>query len=558
MTRFTNLGVVLRTLVLLISLQTPMTTAAGLDFRPNANHIFNAIHSSMRQWGSSLHHNGMSFFLATVPAGTQFYHGNSSPDPVNGTEWLAFEPEHALMFARPFRHGPPPPGKGPHKRTQVPLQPEPEALSHEPEKDKTRNQNQTGWLHTYTAAKDLRLLYIDGMSAAKTDNGTLDSQDRILLRDALGGRDGMMLEKERADLACQMARDHYEGRLDGVIRMEAGFEIILCDFARDLNEVRVTQVKPDDKRDRRGPDKGKGKKDIAGEGIWYKAIAARFNGIGGNRVILNYDNFVTAYTYGLDLFRPSAGTGNLLPRLNHLFADELGPIRNDLDRLIMDHDPKESIFNWQTIADMVVQRYAHELKYLASGQLSTLQELHQEIENSLSPFVDYSNRDAALEADRCSSQFLPAGVPTDGLAGDAIRSVGRSICSTMIAAWHQTDYDIAVGYFHSLNDYLSWTTWKECSGCTDNEVCVIPIWPTGTVEDYEHPQCRDARNPSGQGQRYWGGRGGPPDGPDGPEVPRHSRWLQKLMYYLEAMIRLGHGHEHNFPMRDERKQFARN
>jgi hypothetical protein len=46
--------------------------------RLNAFQIFNAIHSAMRQWGSSLNHNGMSFFLATVPEGQLFYHGSQN------------------------------------------------------------------------------------------------------------------------------------------------------------------------------------------------------------------------------------------------------------------------------------------------------------------------------------------------------------------------------------------------------------------------------------------------------------------------------------------------
>ncbi|KAB8201087.1 hypothetical protein BDV34DRAFT_203598 [Aspergillus parasiticus] len=532
MTGLTLPVALLRAFLLLFVLHVSSITASELNFPPNANHIFNAIHSSMRQWGSSLHHNGMSFFLATVPKGTQLYHGNSSPEPVNGTEWLAFEPEHAMVFARPH-HGPPP-GKGPHKRSQLPLK----LGSKESGKDQDKDQDKPGYLHTYTAAKDLRLLYLDGMSAAKTENGTLDSQDRILLRDALEGRPGM-LEGERAELICRMARDNYQGRLDGVIRMEAGFEIILCDFARDLNEIRVSQVKSD--RKGLGPRGGKGKKGgLDGGMLWYKAIAARYNGIGSNRVILNYDNFVTAYVYGLDLFRSSGSNSNLLPRLNHLFADELGPIRNDLDHLILNHDPSEASFNWQGVADMVVQRYAHELRHLVSGQLSTLQALHEEIENSLGPFIDYGDRNAAQEADRCSTQFVPAGAPSDGLASDAVRSVTHSICSTMIEAWNQTDYDTAVAQLQSLMDYLSWTTWKECKGCADNEVCVIPIWPMGTVEDYEHPQCREASRPSGQGRRYWGGRPGGPGGPGGPEGPdgfRHSSWLQRILHYLQAMIR---------------------
>ena len=54
---------------------------------PNAIHIFNAVHSAMHQWGSSLHHNGMSFCLITIPDGTQFYHGSDTPDLVTGMEW---------------------------------------------------------------------------------------------------------------------------------------------------------------------------------------------------------------------------------------------------------------------------------------------------------------------------------------------------------------------------------------------------------------------------------------------------------------------------------------
>lgn len=33
-----------------------------------------------------------------------------------------------------------------------------------------------------------------------------------------------------------------------------------------------------------------------------KAIAARYDGIGGGRVALDYEHFVAAYTYPIDLF----------------------------------------------------------------------------------------------------------------------------------------------------------------------------------------------------------------------------------------------------------------
>lgn len=53
----------------------------------------------MRQWGSSINHKGMSFFLATVPQGVQLYHGTNRSSAITGMEWLAFEQEHAMQFA---------------------------------------------------------------------------------------------------------------------------------------------------------------------------------------------------------------------------------------------------------------------------------------------------------------------------------------------------------------------------------------------------------------------------------------------------------------------------
>jgi hypothetical protein len=75
----------------------------------NAPHIFNAIHSSMRQWGSSLYHNGMSFFPARIPPNTHLYHGTNKAYAITGMQWLAFEIEHAELFAQSCVGRPPPP-----------------------------------------------------------------------------------------------------------------------------------------------------------------------------------------------------------------------------------------------------------------------------------------------------------------------------------------------------------------------------------------------------------------------------------------------------------------
>lgn len=277
----------------------------------NANHILNALHSSMRQWGSAWNHNGMSFFLASVPAGTQFYHGTSSASPINGTEWLAFEPEHALGFAR-VRRPRGSPGKGPHGPPPTKMTGLVEDTLQNVLHDSTADEeDKWGYLHTYSAAKDLRLLYIDGLSAGKTDMGTTDSQDRILLRDNIASSsnmDAMMPppeysngkdevsqkrasgppgEYERAVQGCAVAKNDWNDRIDGFLRAEAGFEIILCDFARDLDLVRISAVHREDEEQR----------GFGASGYFYKSIASRFNNIGGNRVTVNYNHFVTAFSH---------------------------------------------------------------------------------------------------------------------------------------------------------------------------------------------------------------------------------------------------------------------
>ncbi|KAI7106040.1 hypothetical protein KC340_g4349 [Hortaea werneckii] len=373
----------------------------------NANHIFNAIQSSMRQWGSSLNHNGMSIFLATVPKDVEFYHGTSNPHPINGTQWLAFEPEHALVFAR--GHGPPGGGDGgpggpprpksvrsirerggksidgnskqpnhdgkeenpdyrQHHQSSSPPRPphhfgherddrrnewEPEHTGDENTRQKpisapkrpTSNGMSSGYLHTYRTKHPLRLLYVDGQSAAKSTKGTLDMQDLVLLHEnppeeaveaiqrsreftedeeysfdrlshdephatdfetpgeshakrlsiASRAKDprrlrggGPLGESVRAERLCELARTEYKGRVDGILRMEAGFEIILCDFAQHLDVVSIAAADPVID----GPGPGGRNGDMLS---YYQAIASRYDGIGGRRVSLDYDNFLTLF-----------------------------------------------------------------------------------------------------------------------------------------------------------------------------------------------------------------------------------------------------------------------
>ncbi|KAK8162465.1 hypothetical protein BKA80DRAFT_183806, partial [Phyllosticta citrichinensis] len=463
------------------AIDTPTHQPDGLH---NANHIFNAVHSSLRQWGSSLQHNGMSFFLGSVPEGTQFYHGRHSNQTVKGIEWLAFEPEHAMVFAGP-RPRRPPPGHGPPG--EAPGEGHPDSA---------------GYLHTYRTKHPLSLLYIDGMSAGKTNKGTLDSTDILLLGwnisdDKPHGRWG---EDARAQHLCDIAAHEWGDRIDGFLRMEMGFEIILCDFEKHLDTERVTQVEgrvPDE----RGPRGG------FGDMTYYRAVAARFDGIGGDRAQLNYDDFVTAYAYGLDLFR-----GEQLPRLANVSNSTLQTMRADVTAMVLSHTPPvvykklPASRNWQNIADMVVERYSSRFPDLLSSRVNSLKQLQAEVTAILRPYIDYGLRNSTAEVERCATAYLsrevleaPEAAP---LAAHAIRGVTTAICSSLVNASQAKTLEDAQSVIRNLTEYLQWTTWKRCTGCEANEVCFIPIWPAGRTQDYENPQCQSSL-PNSRGDSYW-------------------------------------------------------
>ncbi|KIW71774.1 hypothetical protein PV04_00011 [Phialophora macrospora] len=484
----------------------------------NANHIFNAIHSSMRQWGSSLFHNGMSVFPAVVPAGTQFYHGTGLEEPIQGLEWLAFEPEHAIMFARSFK---PPDSEtkwpmddsGQHLQSRIdklaPSEPVQIIVASSGDEDyrprPSPPRSEPGWLHTYRTKEATPLLYIDGMSAGKCDKGTLDSQD-VLLLNASSESKGRFWERERADRLCKLAAEQWSGKIKGFIRMEAGFEIIMCSFSDSLDFVQSTRAGPFAPTGAKpNPEKSQFQRSVW---EWVKFVTARYDGIGGGRVRLDYDKFITAYSYDFDLFQAHDG----LPRLENASVTSLNLARVDIDTMIRAWDPDQissgNSTDWQSVADMVVERYGKLLKYLVSGSVRTTEELLSELELTLRVFIDSDARDAKAEVDRCSWQFNPTDSNVQSsIAARSIHDVTRRICETLFLI-----FDINMPRSESLRHlwaiihYLDWSVWKKCSECPFEEICFIPMWPFGAPEDRENPQCRNASDLSGR-MGYWGNPG---------------------------------------------------
>ncbi|VDC07251.1 unnamed protein product [Peniophora sp. CBMAI 1063] len=166
--------------------------------------IFNSVSSVLQRWPNTIKRPGHSFVPATMPAGTIVYHGRGSAEVPTKPEWLAFDFEHAYIFAR----------------------------------------GQQGHVLTFATTRALKLIYLDGASAAKIDDGALDTQDLIMYREVKGGEGherGGMGEHERIEKLCQWGKPL---GVDGFVRMEFHFEVMYCDFSDGVELVSALQILP--------------------------------------------------------------------------------------------------------------------------------------------------------------------------------------------------------------------------------------------------------------------------------------------------------------------------
>jgi hypothetical protein len=501
--------------------------------RANGPHIFNAIHSSMRQWGSSLNHNGMSLFPARIPNNTHLYHGTHTPDAVKGMEWLAFEIEHAEMFARAFPgRRPGRPGKpGEPERPEQPGEPggggppPPLELNWVETVEEMRSMDDDdeipdfskGYLHIYRTTRPLmNLVYIDGMSAGKTNMGTLDTQDLLLRNNTGGGDKPAWGDFERGRELCDLGA---EWGIEGFVRMEMGFEIIFCEFTNGLVL-------------------GSARQRPSSDNLTYEALSQfevvrgasmRYPGITGQRLRLDYSGMLSAFWYDLNMTNPDPKRPDL-PRLPASDVERLAQMKADFKAAFEESSSRNDVGNdWQGITDMITSRYSDRLQLMAGNDTSR-ETILSGLAVLLNLYVDYGNFNISTATEKCSAHYLIAAVletTADRMIHEALYTVMNKICSTLFYVGQLLrEEDIAdssalektKSAIKTLIDYLNWTTWKECGKCTYDEICFVAIWPWGSMEDHEHPSCMKGEMMSRR-SGYWNLIPGP--GLRRPERPRN-------------------------------------
>lgn len=238
-------------------------TAAGsvrprwsLDFSSPLPHLFASIPTLLHQWSNTIFPNGHALAAVEIPAYTLLYHGLISPDDGDpeppSPEWLAFDLEMAYGIMGSSRNS---------------------------------------FLLTYQTTRAVKALYFDGESAALMGLGQLDTQMLHLFGNVTGpsegrGFGGLGDEYRRAHGLCGWLEDAgLRGPgwgFEGIVRMNAGFEVIWCDFTspslRLVNRNNVTApLLPDKDQEARSAGVG-GESDVASapvEGTYQLAARGR-------------------------------------------------------------------------------------------------------------------------------------------------------------------------------------------------------------------------------------------------------------------------------------------
>lgn len=191
-----------------------------LNFSSPSPLIFHSVFGLLQQWPNTFFEYGHTIAPCVVPKNTNLYHAHYNGDPPPSPEWFGFDAEmsYAILGTLPNSH-----------------------------------------MLTYRTVRDVQCLYFDGASASLMHDGDMDSQMVFIHNSSANVPDvprfgrpppksgpyndtrnwtdwnPLQAEYDRARGLCDFFNDNGLGGLgwgyEGVVRMNAGFEMIWCNFS---------------------------------------------------------------------------------------------------------------------------------------------------------------------------------------------------------------------------------------------------------------------------------------------------------------------------------------
>ncbi|TQV95191.1 hypothetical protein IF1G_06178 [Cordyceps javanica] len=458
-----------------------------------------------------MNHNGFSFFPAIIPAGTVMYHGSLTKEPPKSFEWLAFEIEHAEGFALDVDF--------PVTVDETEIGTKTARMKSTSSTQKILNRSAQdgggawrhppGYVQSHQATKDLHVLYIDGMSAGKTDLGTMDAELYVLYgKPNENFEDG---EYTRAKVLCAMIT---KWGYDGFVRMEIGFEYVHCDFSKDLALISSLALYNHD--------------GVVSDSSmvfyqWARAVAEDYDGVGTERLRIDYSSMISGLFYPLNITTIDPARPDLM-RLATAGMDDCQKLKPEVE--LMARLPRRFTVNWQAVTDTIVRRYANRLAFMSTDDISEAY-LIDEFETASRTYMNApepKDSKAPLSPElleeaisSCVAQpLLPATFRKsqwsreDELIAVALEVVTKDICSVILQSYNALraaiNKDVSEGMSASashasrvakrahrevkeLVSTLDWSQWKQVRRCPPGEMMFTIMWPLGNTEDYFHPGC---------------------------------------------------------------------
>lgn len=472
-----------------------------------STYIFNAVHNQLRHIGNAMAPNGMTFVPGFIPPGTVLYHGMNTKELPQGLDWFAFDPEYSFTMCCNMGHA----FGSPHMATAQVIEP-------------------------------LKIVYIDGASASLSSNlGTMDSQG-FLLDDPLDTWNDYK-EFARGDRLCKLFKEN-GFKLDGFVRMNTGFELLMCDMGNEKVEyvmntaVGVSEPEAFVKRslrdaqtfftkDRFGNVLVKASREFNYfDYDWVKSMERTHTSMGEERVELDYRGLVTIYGMenSRDIDFPKNVSQHRLLTGSEALRQELRSHIWESDKYTRKYDPYR--INWRTVTDNLVYKMAPILGQIRTGLelleagTTSLNDTTKELNGITSmlrlrfegdeELTNSTRHDVDAQVERCAKTYASDFhqfdlTPFEEKVRVSIRLVATAVCSVVLdtADWaykvqSSEVSDQVPSKLHSdvsdlLTD-LNWSYFVSCTHrCKDNEVCYLPSWPHGGREPHipaEPLKCR--------------------------------------------------------------------
>ncbi|KAF9526538.1 hypothetical protein CPB83DRAFT_794652 [Crepidotus variabilis] len=466
--------------------------------------IFDNVNSFLKLRPNARFRNGHSIVPGVIPTGTVLYHGRGTPRLPTEPDWVSVDPEHSRLFFS-VSHG-------------------------EPETNGTKE----CWHLTLAVTNPLKVIYFDGSGAAKMLGGSMDTQDIL----AWGNIHPDRTYDDWARIAglCDWAKDF---GVQGFVRMEMDFEVMLCDFKTNLEVVSMLRVQPPESVWSPNSTVSDTTR-VLEAGTWHDQYPSE------RRIKLDYSRFISFYDTSLfpSLNLHRQGQGRWAHRLGDITAEELSTLRETLNESLQGEEwgVSRSGVDWPTLLMTVEQRYSERLSVLryilfnlATKSDRTLEDVLKQAQRhirdminpyllesmhstrSSTPYVDSATTTPDLQwaspaFAECAtnhirylekpSTFLGLSHSEKLLLG-AIRETLTEICRVLIGMWAEgaerglaknsvvlSDEDELIGAglltladswrsrTQGLMNWLDWSSWAACQpACSIEEMCYMSTWP---------------------------------------------------------------------------------